>query len=127
MSTAIAGDLRFYKHTGTVCRGFTGTPRSSCGEAMQPAIPFPEPRIARKPPHRAPTGRGLPAPEASLRSLLSSLALLKRQEQEVKGTVKKFYLGKETSSLIRLKLIWKSPILARKWLEWLMKISDKEK
>lgn len=37
-----------------------------------------------KPPHGAPPCKGLPGPEASLQSLPYSLALLKRQEPEVK-------------------------------------------
>jgi len=85
MSTAIVSDLRFYKHTGTVCRDFTCSLQSSCGEAMRPTIPFPKPRIAMKPPHGAPPCKGLPGPKASFQSLPYSLALLKRQDPEVKG------------------------------------------
>lgn len=71
---------------------------------MQPAIPLPEPRIAMQPPHRAPPCRNLLGLEPALRSLPYSLAVLQMQEQEVKGTVTKFSLGREPSSLFKMDL-----------------------
>lgn len=86
MSTTIVSDLRFYKHTGTVCRDFYMRPTEQLRGSNATAIPFPEPRIAMKPPHCAPPCGDLLGLEPSLRSLPYSLALLRRQERE--GTVK---------------------------------------
>ena len=101
MSTTIVSDLRFYKHTGTVCRDFYMRPTEQLRGSNATAIPFPEPRIAMKPPHCAPPCGDLLGLEPSLRSLPYSLALLRRQERE--GTVK-LSLGKETSSLFTMDL-----------------------
>lgn len=65
----------------------------------EPASPFPEPRIAVKPPQRVSPGRDFSGPEPSLRSLHYSLALLlKRQEQDVKAAATPLSLTKEPSS-----------------------------
>lgn len=98
MSAAVVSDLRFYKHSGTVCRDAACAPPSRAGEAPWPRLPFPEPRIAMTPFHRASPRSRLSGFELALRSLPYSLALLEMQEQEVKGTIKRFYVGKEASS-----------------------------
>lgn len=54
--------------------------------------------------HCAPPCRNLLGLEPALRSLPYSLAVLQRQEQEVKGIVTKFSLGREPSSLFKMDL-----------------------
>lgn len=86
MSSAVVSDLRFYKHTGTVCRHSTRAPQSSWGEAAKPTLAFPKLRTAMNPPHQAPSAQESPWGGSLPEICAFPLAFLRGERQQIKST-----------------------------------------
>lgn len=86
MSTAIVSDLRFYKHTGTVCRDLHAPCRAAEGRQLSLGLPFPKLRTAMNPSHQVPSAQGSPWGGNLSEICALHSAFLRGEEQQVNGT-----------------------------------------
>lgn len=124
MSTASVSDLRFYKHTGTVCRDFTRAPWCRQREATQLTAPTSGAQNSNEftPSLMHPSCRDLQGLENSLRLLPYHLTSLKKRRTGKQRHSSKVLPGEGVFILKHLKWMWDSPVLAEKWKEWPYKI-----